>query len=58
MTPKRPEATCLIALFFDSPFGPGTNRAGSSPPSPVLLFPPIRFIASASASWASWLIEP
>ena len=21
MTPKRPEATCFIALFFESPFG-------------------------------------
>ena len=24
VTPKRPEATCLIAEFFESPFGSGT----------------------------------
>ena len=58
MTPKRPEATCLIAEFFESPFGSGTKRSGSSPPSPVLLLPPMRFIAMASVSCASLLIEP
>ncbi len=36
LTPKRPEATCLIALRFESPLGRGLNLAGSSPPSPVL----------------------
>ena len=36
----------------------GLNRAGSSPPSPVLLLPPSRFMAMASVSWASPLIEP
>ena len=34
------------------------KRAGSSPPSPVLLLPPMRFIAIASVSCASLLIEP
>ena len=34
------------------------NRAGSSPPSPVLLRPPIRFMAMASDSWASLLMLP
>ena len=58
VTPKRPEATCLMAEFRESPFGSGTNRSGSSPPSPVLLLPPMRFIAIASVSWASLLIEP
>ena len=58
MTPNRPDATCLMALFFESPFGSGSYRAGSSPPSPVLLLPPIRFMAMASASCASWLMEP
>ena len=58
MTPKRAEATCLMALFFESPFGMGVKRAGSSPPSPVLDLPPMRFIATASASWASWEMEP
>src|SRR6516162_4117830 len=58
VTPNRPEATCLIALRLLSPLGRGLNRAGSSPPSPVLLLPPIRFIAIASVSCASALIEP
>ena len=51
-------ATCLIAHFAESPFGSGTYRAGSSPPSPVLLAAPSRFMAMASVSWASLLIEP
>ena len=38
--------------------GVGTKRAGSSPPSPVLLLPPMRFMATASASCASLLMEP
>ena len=58
MTPKRPEATCLIAERFESPLGSGLNRSGSSPPSPVLLLPPRRFMAMASVSWASAEIEP
>src|SRR5205085_4464978 len=58
VTPKRPEATCLIAERFESPFGIGLKRSGSSPPSPVLLLPPRRFIATASVSWASAEIEP
>lgn len=41
-----------------SPLGRGTNREGSSPPSPVLLLPPRRFIAIARVSWASAEIEP
>ena len=36
-----------------SPFASGMKRAGSSPPSPVLLLPPMRFIAIASVSCAS-----
>ena len=58
VTPKRPEATCLIAERFESPLGSGLNRSGSSPPSPVLLLPPRRFMAMASVSWASAEIEP
>ena len=34
------------------------SRSVSSPPSPVLDFAPIRFIAIASVSWASRLIDP
>src|ERR1039458_3232982 len=45
VTPKRPEATCLMAEFLLSPLGIGSYREGSSPPSPVLDLPPIRFIA-------------
>ncbi len=57
-TPKRPEATCLIAERRWSPLGSATNREGSSPPSPVFDLPPIRFIAIASVSCDSREIEP
>ena len=58
VTPKRPEATCLMADRLVSPLGKGLNRTGSSPPSPVLLLPPRRFMAIATVSWASALIDP
>src|SRR5271167_934923 len=58
VTPKRPEATCLIAERMESPFGSGLKRSASSPPSPVLDLPPIRFIAIASVVCASREIEP
>src|SRR3954467_13179082 len=58
VTPKRPEATCLILLRLLSPPGSGLYRAESSPPPPVLLLPPRRFMAMASVSWASPLIDP
>src|SRR5438045_2908725 len=53
VTPKRPEATCLIAERMLSPFGSGLKRSDSSPPSPVLDLPPIRFIAIAKVVCAS-----
>ena len=53
VTPKRPDATCLI---FDRRSSP--KRRGSSPPSPVLDLPPRRFIARASVSCASVEIDP
>src|SRR6185436_20972833 len=58
VTPNRPDATCLIALRRESPFASGTYRAGSSPPSPVFDLAPIRFMAMARVSCASWLIDP
>src|SRR5215218_6655807 len=64
VTPKRPDATCLIALrrSTGAPSAhvapSGLNRRGSSPPSPVLDFPPILFIAIARFSCASVLIDP
>src|SRR3954465_12402132 len=58
VTPKRPEATCLMALFFESPLVSGRYRAGSSPPSPVFDLPPSRFMAMARVSCASLLMEP
>ena len=58
MTPNRPEATCLMAERRRSPFWSGIDRAGSSPPSPVLERPPRRFIAIASVSCASGEIDP
>src|SRR5258705_6192481 len=45
VTPNRPDATCLIADRRESPFGSGTYRSASSPPSPVLLLAPRRLIA-------------
>mmetsp|Transcript_74396 Transcript_74396/g.215042 ORF Transcript_74396/g.215042 Transcript_74396/m.215042 type:complete len:245 (+) Transcript_74396:2543-3277(+) len=72
VTPKRPEATCLILERTESPskisqaalpisilpsFN-GWKRWGSSPPSPVLLRPPMRFIATAMARCASSEMEP
>ena len=58
VTPNRPEATCLIAERFESPLSSGLNRSASSPPSPVLDLPPMRFIAIARVVCASRLIEP
>ena len=58
VTPKRPDATCLIALRRRSPLASGTKRSASSPPSPVLDLPPRRFMAMARVSWASAEIEP
>src|SRR5579863_2143270 len=58
VTPKRPDATCLMALRRRSPLGSGRYRSASSPPSPVLERPPRRFMAMASVSWASADIEP
>ncbi len=58
VTPKRPEATCLIAERIESPFGIGLKRSDSSPPSPVFDLPPIRFMAIASVVCASREIEP
>ena len=53
MTPKRPEAICLIAELALSPLACGLKRAGSSPPSPESDLAPMRFMAIASVSCAS-----
>ena len=58
VTPNLPEATCLMADLFESPFSRGLNLIGSSPPSPVLDLPPSLFIARARDSCASVEIEP
>src|SRR3954464_4633565 len=58
VTPKRPDATRLIALRRESPFASGPERAGASPPSPVFDFAPIRFMGIANVSCASELIDP
>ena len=54
VTPKRPEATCLMALRRAG----SCSRSGSSPPSPVLDLAPSRFIATANVSCASPEIDP
>src|SRR4029453_9218869 len=53
VTPKRPEATCLMAELRSVP-----KRSGSSPPSPLLERPPTRLRAMARVSWASGDSEP
>ena len=58
VTPKRPDATCLIALDGLSPFGRRLKRSGSSPPSPESDFAPILFIAIERVSCASGLKAP
>ena len=50
VTPNLPEATCLIADLLETPDSSGVNLIGSSPPSPVLDFPPNLFIAIANDS--------
>ena len=58
VTPKRPEATCLVLLESEMPSVDEWKRASSSPPSPVLERAPSLFIASARASCASLLRAP
>ena len=58
MTPKRPEATCLILEFKLRPSGCTLKRLRFSPPSPELDLAPIEFIASAIVSCASLESEP
>ena len=58
MTPNLPEATCFIADLLELPSSRGLNLIGSSPPSPVLDFPPNLFMARANDSWASVDIDP
>ena len=58
VTPNRPEAICLMAELALSPFGRGLKRASSSPPSPLSLRAPMRFMAMASVSCASGLSAP
>ena len=48
----------MIAERRSSPLASGVKRRGSSPPSPVFDFPPIRFMAIARVSWDSGEIEP
>ena len=50
VTPKRPEATCLMAELAESPLASGVSRRGSSPPSPEFDRPCRRFIAMARHS--------
>src|ERR671922_190262 len=58
VTPKRPDATCLI-LQLRSRLAPLVRyRYGSSPPSPVLDAPPIMLNAIASVSCASREMAP
>src|SRR5690606_5513911 len=58
VTPKRPDAICLIAERRESPSASGLNRAGPSPPSPVLLCRPKRRTTTASVSCAAAEGEP
>src|ERR1051326_4126068 len=53
VTPKRPDATCLMRLSARSLPSSGVYVAGSSPPSPELERAWMRFIAIASVACAS-----
>ena len=58
VTPKRPDAICLMADEALSPFSRGLDRSGSSPPSPESDRAPILFIAIDNVSCASGLSAP
>src|SRR3546814_6945433 len=53
VTPKCPEATCLIAEFSLSQFWRGVKRAGFSPPSPESDLAPLQFISIFSVQCPS-----
>ncbi len=53
VTPKRPEATCLIGELALSPLGRGLKRSAPSPPSPESDRAPMRFMAMVRVSCAS-----
>src|ERR1051325_4499280 len=53
VTPKRPDATCLMRLSARSLPSSGVYVAGSSPPSPELERAWMRFMAIASVACAS-----
>ncbi len=54
VTPKRPEATCLI----EDRLAGSSNLSTSSPPSPVFDLAPRLFMAIAKVSCASGEIDP
>jgi hypothetical protein len=58
VTPKRPEATCLMAERSERRRRQRQKRSGSSPPSPVLDLPPICSWPAPASVCASRLIEP
>src|SRR5919206_479976 len=58
VTPKRPEAICLIREFRSSAVPRVRYRWRLSPPSPQLLRAPTMLSATASVSWASADSEP
>ena len=53
VTPKRADATCLMAASRRSPSADGAYHAGSSPPSPELALPPSRAMPMLIAWCAS-----
>ena len=53
VTPKRPDATCLVLLESETPWMLAWKRSLSSPPSPVFERVPSSFIAKQIASCAS-----
>ena len=58
VTPKRPEATCLVLLDSEIPSKVAWKRSASSPPSPVFERAPSLFMARQMASWASFERAP
>ena len=53
VTPNRADATCLMRAAGPVAAAADANRSGGSPPSPLLLRPPMRFMPIATLRCAS-----
>ncbi len=58
VTPNLPEAICFVADLADISPSAVVYLLSSSPPSPLLDFPPTKFMAIAKVVCASYDIDP